>query len=53
MPTCFSELGCGLQSEKELEELTRRCTFFGTRTIGTFRVLDHDDILAIYRMANH
>jgi type II secretory pathway component PulM len=39
--------------EKELEELTRRCTFFGTRTIGTFRVLDHDDILAIYRMANH
>lgn len=34
MPTCFSELGCGLQSEKELEELTRRCTFFGTRTIA-------------------
>lgn len=53
MPTCLSELGCGVLSEEVLEDLTFRCTFRDTRTIGTFKVLDHDDILAIYRMANH
>ena len=52
MPTCFSELGCGVQSEAELEELARRCTFYGQRTIGAFRVLEYEDILAIYRLAN-
>ena len=53
MPTCFTELGCGVQSEAELEELARRCTFYGQRTIGTFRVLGYEDILEIYRLANH
>ena len=52
MPTCLTELGCGLQSEEELKELARRCTFYGARTIGAFRVLDEADILAIYRAAN-
>ena len=53
MPTCLSELSCGVLSEDVLEDLAFRCTFRGTRTIGTFKVLDHNDILAIYRMANH
>ena len=53
MPTCFSELSCGVLSEEMLEELTWRCTFYGKRTIGSFRVLAHDDILAVYRLANH
>lgn len=53
MPTCLSELGCPIQTEEELQELARRCTFYGTRTIGAFQVLGYDDILAIYRMANH
>ena len=53
MPTCFTELGCPIQTEAELEELARRCTFYGQRTIGTFRVLDFDDIFAIYQLANH
>ena len=53
MPTCFTELGCGVQSEAELEELARRCTFHGQRTIGAFRVLGYEDILEIYRLANH
>ena len=35
------------------QELARRCTFYGARTIGSFRVLGYEDILAIYRMANH
>lgn len=52
MPTCLSELGCGVLSEETLEELAHRCTFFGARTIGTFRILSYDDILAIYRMTN-
>lgn len=53
MPTCLSELGCSIQTEEELQDLARRCTFYGARTIGSFRVLGHEDILAIYRMANH
>ena len=27
MPTCLSELGCPIQTEEELQELARRCTF--------------------------
>ncbi len=53
MPTCISQLVGKPLSEELLETLTRRCTFFGQRTIGSFKVLCHDDILAIYRMANH
>lgn len=53
MPTCLSQLECGVQTESVLEELAYRCAFKNTRTIGSFRVLDHDDILAIYRLANH
>jgi hypothetical protein len=53
MPTSLSELGFGVLSQEILEDFTRRCTFFGKRKIGTFRVLDHEDILAIYQLANH
>lgn len=53
MPTCLSELGCGILSEEVLDDLSFRCTFRGARTIGTFKVLDQQDILTIYRMANH
>ena len=54
MPTGLGDLkGCGLLSEKQLQELARRCTFGLTRTIGTFKVLGYDDILEIYHMANH
>ena len=52
MPTCLTQLGCPLQTEAELEELARRCTFYGQRSIGAFRVLGYEDILAIYRLAN-
>ena len=53
MPTCLPQLECGVQTESVLEELAYRCAFQNTRTIGSFRVLDHQDILAIYRLANH
>lgn len=53
MPICFSQLACGVQTEETLRELAYRCTFRGTRTIGTFRVLNGADILEIFRMANH
>lgn len=52
MPTCLSQLSCGVQPESVLEDLAYRCAFGNTRTIGSFQVLDHDDILAIYCLAN-
>ena len=43
----------GARPEETLQELAHRCTFFDTRTIGSFQVLGYEDILAIYRMANY
>jgi len=51
-PTCFSELGIGVQPESVINELADRCVFYGKRTIGNFRVLGRDDVYRIYRMAN-
>lgn len=53
MPTCFSELGIGVQSEEMLRELSDRCMFYGKRKIGGFKVLDGNDAFEIYKMANH
>lgn len=53
MPTALSALGCGPLPEETLAELAHRCTFQGARTIGSFRVLGYEDILSIYRLANH
>lgn len=53
MPTCFSEAEeIGIQSDDVLKDLAYRCTFEGTRTIGSFQVLDGDDIYQIYKMGN-
>ena len=52
MPTCFSETDFGIQPDDTIEDLAVRCTFYGERTIGTFRTLGRDDILEIYRLAN-
>lgn len=52
MPTGFA--GCiGVQSEEMLTCLAHGCAYEGTRTIGTFRVLDEGDMRQIYAMANH
>ena len=52
MPVRLRELSCGVQDEAGLADLASRCSYGKTRTIGTFRVLDYEKILAVYRRAN-
>lgn len=51
-PTCFTELGVGVQSEETLRELAERCMYYGKRKIGQFKVLDQEDAYRIYKLAN-
>lgn len=53
MPVDFSGLGIGVQNEETLRELADRCVFRGERKVGSFRVLDREDVYRIYCMANH
>ena len=54
MPVSLGELkDVGAQSEEGLQELALRCSYQKTRTIGSFRVLGYDEMLEIYRLANH
>lgn len=50
MPTSIRELGVDL-TEDQIKELSHKCTFMETRTIGQFKILDKNDIANIYRMA--
>ncbi|MSR94359.1 iron-containing alcohol dehydrogenase [Clostridiaceae bacterium 68-1-5] len=50
MPTSIKELGVEV-SEEQIQILADKCSFQGSRTIGTFRPLNRDDMAAIYRMA--
>lgn len=52
MPVSIKELLGRNVTEEELHILSEKCTFFGTRTIGSFMVLDYDEIKAIYQGAN-
>jgi alcohol dehydrogenase YqhD (iron-dependent ADH family) len=52
MPTCFSELGIGIQSDEVIADLADRCTFYGKRLVGNFKQLAYDDIYAVYKLAN-
>jgi len=47
MPTTIRELG-----DMDPEALADLCSYGKTRTIGSFKVLDHEAILEIYRKAN-
>ena len=51
-PTCFSELGIGIQNEKTIDELADSCVFYGKRSVGIFKKLDKNDIIEIYKSAN-
>ena len=51
MPVNLRELGVGVLTEEQIDELAEKCTYFGRRTIGQFKVLGKEDIKAIYRMA--
>lgn len=52
MPTNLQDLLGRKCTEQELYELTYKCSFEHTRTIGKFKVLDEEDMLNIYRKAN-
>jgi alcohol dehydrogenase YqhD (iron-dependent ADH family) len=52
MPTCYTELGIGVQSEETLRELADRSMFYGKRKIGGFKELDGEDAYQIYKLAN-
>jgi len=52
MPTCFTELEIGVQSNEVLEQLAFSCVHFGKRLVGSFRPLGKEDIFAIYQGAN-
>ena len=53
MPVDFTGLGIGVRTEETLKELADRCVFRGKRKVGSFRVLDREDVYRIYCMANH
>ena len=50
MPTTIRELGYVL-TDAQIDELTEKCTFFHTRTIGGFQVLGEREIREIYKLA--
>lgn len=52
LPTNFTELGIGVQSEETLEYLADMCTDFGKKTVAVFHPIDRETALKIYRMAN-
>lgn len=52
MPVTLPELGFGVLDDKAILDLADLCSYGHSRTIGTFRVLDDQDMEAIYRAAN-
>ena len=49
MPLSLTELLGQAPTDEELEALATECSYGRSRRIGSFRVLDYDDILAIYK----
>lgn len=53
MPACFSEnTDVGIQSEEALRKLAHSCSNEGTRTIGSFCVLDEEGMYQVFQAAN-
>ncbi|MCL2218199.1 MAG: iron-containing alcohol dehydrogenase [Defluviitaleaceae bacterium] len=52
MPTCFTELGIGVQPDDVIDHLADGAVFQGKRLVGTFKPLDKNDCAAIYQAAN-
>ena len=50
MPTTMQELGI-TPSDEQIKELSKKCSFFGKRTIGCVKVLDQEDMRRIYMNA--
>ena len=53
MPTCFTELGIGVQNNETLRELAGRVTGNDAYTVGSFKVIHTEDAYRIYQLANH
>lgn len=53
MPTNFTELGIGVQSEDVLNDLTRRCIKDGKLEFRHFRALSKEDVYNIFKMSNN
>ncbi len=53
MPTSIEALGIKDLTDEQIEELAYKCTFFGKRTIGGFKILNQQDIEKIYKMARY
>lgn len=53
MPTNFTELGIGIQSEDVLAELADSCTAGGTKVVANFHPIDKATAIEIYKLANH
>lgn len=51
MPVSLGEC-TGVQSDETLRDLAYRCSYGNTRTIGSFKVLNTEDMYNIYKMAN-
>ncbi len=50
MPISLKDLGVN-PSDEEIDELAEKATFFGRRTLGSFKILEKEDIIAIYEAA--
>lgn len=50
MPTSVSEMGIDM-TEAQIKEMALKCSFQNARTVGNFKVLNTEDMEAIYRMA--
>ncbi|WP_028974592.1 iron-containing alcohol dehydrogenase [Spirochaeta cellobiosiphila] len=51
MPISIKEMDIEIRDD-QIKELTQKCSFDKTRTIGTFKVLQTQDMEAIYRLAS-
>lgn len=49
MPVSLTELLGHEPDDEEIEKIAAECTYDRSRKIGSFRVLDYDDIVAIYK----
>ena len=38
-------------TDEQIKELAYKCSFFGTRRIGGFKILDQEDMVRIYEAA--
>ena len=53
MPVSLGDLEGGVKTEEELLDMAKRCTGNDTFTVAKFKVLHQNDVLEIYRRANH